>query len=162
MLKKKQDFNEDQDYSQLFNKHKYYINSYIKPKWDDAKKSNNVRRSKSNLLQKIVGKESSKRSKITVMSDPDNGIVFLQDGSRYFNPQNAKTPPAPMWGEEIEEDKYDNSQPFYNHSSAVGEQQKRRQKSFKMISKYGGESSSYIRSRQLNRPDIKADPYNNL
>ncbi len=47
--------------------------------------------------------------------DPDNNILFLDNGSRIVNPSNAKTPPPPFWGEEIEEDYYDPNEDFYNH-----------------------------------------------
>lgn len=40
-------------------------------------------RSKSNLIASSKRQEASKRSKLTVFSDPDNGIVFLQDGRRF-------------------------------------------------------------------------------
>lgn len=38
---------------------------------------------------------------------PDNDIKFLNNGKQLFNPTNMKTPPPPMWGEEIEEDNWD-------------------------------------------------------
>ena len=52
---------------------------------------------------------SSRRSDITNISDPDNGILFLDDDERIKNPQNQKTPPPPMWGDVLEEDLYDHS-----------------------------------------------------
>lgn len=55
------------------------------------------------------GPTSSRRSMMTELSDPDNGILFLNDQSRIVNPQNQKTPPPPMWGEVLEEDLYDMS-----------------------------------------------------
>ena len=50
---------------------------------------------------------SSRRSIATVISDPDNGILFLDNEDRIRNPVNMKTPPPPMWGDVIEEDYYD-------------------------------------------------------
>ena len=61
---------------------------------------------------------SSRRSVATVISDPDNGILFLDNFDRLKNPVNMKTPPPPMWGEVLEEDLYDNNTPFYDHSEA--------------------------------------------
>ena len=52
---------------------------------------------------------------------PDNHIMFLDNGSRIYNPTNVRTPPPPMFGEEIEEDFYDPSEDFYNHEKAVEE-----------------------------------------
>ena len=46
--------------------------------------------------------------------DPDNQIMFLDNGSRIVNPINAKTPPPPMWGEALEEENYDPSEEFYD------------------------------------------------
>jgi|APSaa5957512535_1039671.scaffolds.fasta_scaffold132439_1 hypothetical protein len=65
---------------------------------------------------------SSRRSVATVISDPDNGILFLDGRDRLYNPTNMKTPPPPMWGEVLEEDLYDNNTPFYNHDEAIQEQ----------------------------------------
>lgn len=56
---------------------------------------------------------------MTELSDPDNGITFLDNEDRWFNPRNEKTPPPPMWGEVLEEDLYDHSQPFYDHEKAL-------------------------------------------
>jgi hypothetical protein len=53
-----------------------------------------------------------------VLSDPDNGILFLDNGHKIRNPENQKTPPPPIWGEVLEEDFYDDSQPFYDHELA--------------------------------------------
>lgn len=50
----------------------------------------------------------------TVISDPDNGIVFEDNQERLYNPVNQKTPPPPMWGEVLEEDLYDPNTPFYD------------------------------------------------
>ena len=36
-----------------------------------------------------------------------------------------KTQPPPMWGEVLEEDLYDSSIPFYDHSQAIDELNKR-------------------------------------
>jgi hypothetical protein len=47
--------------------------------------------------------------------DPDNNIMFLDNGDIIRNPINVKTPPPPFWGEEIEEDYYDKNEDFYNH-----------------------------------------------
>ena len=53
--------------------------------------------------------------------DPDNNILFLDNGSRILNPTNVRTPPPPMFGEEIEEDFYDDTEDFYNHDQAMEE-----------------------------------------
>ena len=50
---------------------------------------------------------------------PDNGILFLNNNIRVKNPMMAKTPPPPMWGDVIEEDLYDYSQPFYDSKKAA-------------------------------------------
>lgn len=50
---------------------------------------------------------------------PDNGITFLDNGSVVKNPTNSKTPPPPLWGAVLEEDLYDNSQPFYDAEKAA-------------------------------------------
>lgn len=63
---------------------------------------------------------------MTALSDPDNGIVFLNEEQRIWNPRNEKTPPPPMFGEVLEEDLYDDSIPFYDHESAVLESKKRK------------------------------------
>mmetsp|Transcript_77 Transcript_77/g.94 ORF Transcript_77/g.94 Transcript_77/m.94 type:complete len:89 (+) Transcript_77:619-885(+) len=47
--------------------------------------------------------------------DPDNQILFLDNGARIKNPTNVKTPPPPMWGDVIEEDDFDPNEEFYNH-----------------------------------------------
>jgi len=52
---------------------------------------------------------SSRRTTITNISDPDNGILFQDDNYRIYNPTNMKTPPPPMWGDILEEDLYDHS-----------------------------------------------------
>lgn len=64
---------------------------------------------------------SSRRTVMTDISDPDNGIMFLDQEERYLNPVNQKTPPPPMWGDILEEDLYDDSQPFYDNDQAVKE-----------------------------------------
>ena len=69
---------------------------------------------------------SSRRSIATVISDPDNGILFLDNDDRIRNPRNMKTPPPPMWGDVIEEDYYDETQPFYDHEQALLEKRIRR------------------------------------
>jgi len=66
-----------------------------------------------------AGVTSSRRTAITELSDPDNGILFLDNEDRWLNPRNEKTPPPPMWGEVLEEDLYDDSQPFYDHEKAL-------------------------------------------
>ena len=58
---------------------------------------------------------------MTELSDPDNGILFLDNFDQLRNPVNAKTPPPPMWGEVLEEDLYDSNTPFYNHDEARAE-----------------------------------------
>ena len=55
------------------------------------------------------------------MSDPDNGIKFLDNEDWIVNPLNMKTPPPPMWGDVLEEDLYDDSTPFYDHDKAIRE-----------------------------------------
>lgn len=69
---------------------------------------------------------STRRSVATALSDPDNGIVFLNDEYRIWNPRNEKTPPPPLFGEILEEDLYDDSQPFYDHETAMIEKKQRR------------------------------------
>ena len=62
------------------------------------------------------------------MSDPDNGILFLEDSRRYRNPVNQPTPPPPMWGEVLEEDLYDKNTPFYDHEGNMAERKDRKNK----------------------------------
>lgn len=57
---------------------------------------------------------------------PDNGILFLDNEERVKNPVNQKTPPPPLFGEVLEEDLYDDSQPFYDHNAAMAEFQQRK------------------------------------
>jgi len=57
---------------------------------------------------------------------PDNSIMFLDNGSRIVNPTNVRTPPPPLWGEEIEEDYYDPTEEFYDHEKAEEEAKKRK------------------------------------
>lgn len=63
---------------------------------------------------------------MTALSDPDNGIVFLNDEERIWNPRNEKTPPPPLFGEVLEEDLYDDSIPFYDHQHAMAESENRK------------------------------------
>lgn len=60
---------------------------------------------------------------MTELSDPDNGILFLDSNERIFDPQNQKTPPPPMWGEILEEDLYDKDTPFYDEDLVLKEQE---------------------------------------
>lgn len=53
--------------------------------------------------------------------DPDNQILFLDNGSRIVNPINAKTPPPPLWGEVLEEENYDPNEEFYDDQRAKQE-----------------------------------------
>jgi len=76
---------------------------------------------------------SSRRSAVTEISDPDNGIMFLDNEERIRNPVNMKTPPPPMWGEVLEEDLYDSSIPFYDHSQAIDELNKRKARIQQML-----------------------------
>jgi hypothetical protein len=76
---------------------------------------------------------SSRRSIATELSDPDNGIVFVNDFDRVVNPVNHKTPPPPMWGEVLEEDLYDHSQPFYDHGKVIHDYDARRHKMQQML-----------------------------
>jgi hypothetical protein len=55
------------------------------------------------------------------LTDPDNQILFLDNGSRVVNPLNAKTPPPPLWGEILEEENYDPNEEFYDHERAEAE-----------------------------------------
>lgn len=45
---------------------------------------------------------------------PDNGILFLNQDQVIRNPQQFKTPPPPMWGEEESDYDRDESEPFYD------------------------------------------------
>ena len=42
------------------------------------------------------------------------------------NPINSKTPPPPLWGAVLEEDLYDNTQPFYDAEKAAKAEMERR------------------------------------
>ena len=42
------------------------------------------------------------------------------------NPVNCKTPPPPLWGAVLEEDLYDNSQPFYDAEKAAKAEMEKR------------------------------------
>ena len=57
---------------------------------------------------------------------PDNGILFLDNGSTLKNPSNSKTPPPPLWGAPLEEDSYDMTQPFFDGKKAAEAELKRR------------------------------------
>jgi hypothetical protein len=59
------------------------------------------------------------------LNDPDNAILFLDNGSRIVNPVNQKTPPPPLWGEVLEEEGYDPNEDFYDHDKAEREQKRR-------------------------------------
>ena len=63
----------------------------------------------------------------SVFADPDNGILFLNNGLKIMNPVNAKTPPPPLWGEVLEEENYDPSEEFYDHEKAERERKRRLQ-----------------------------------
>lgn len=76
---------------------------------------------------------SSRRTQVTELSDPDNGIVFLDEFERIYNPRNQKTPPPPMWGDVLEEDLYDHSQPFYDHDKAMTIYNDRKEKMNRML-----------------------------
>mmetsp|Transcript_8880 Transcript_8880/g.15071 ORF Transcript_8880/g.15071 Transcript_8880/m.15071 type:complete len:307 (+) Transcript_8880:141-1061(+) len=103
---------------------------------------------------------SSRRSIVTEYSDPDNGITFLDNFDRILNPQNQKTPPPPMWGEVLEEDLYDDSQPFYDDDEAMTEFYQRKRKLAELRSKYPPKSSQSgavdgaLPSRKLKRKVI--------
>lgn len=73
-----------------------------------------------------AGVTSTRRSIVTALSDPDNGIVFLNDEDQIWNPRNEKTPPPPLFGEVLEEDLYDDSIPFYDHDDAMAQTRKRK------------------------------------
>jgi hypothetical protein len=61
-------------------------------------------------LGKAGGRISTTRRTISSnISDPDNGIMFLDNFQRIYNPINQKTPPPPMWGDVLEEDLYDDT-----------------------------------------------------
>jgi hypothetical protein len=55
------------------------------------------------------------------IKDLDNNILFLDNGNKIVNPTNVRTPPPPMWGEDIEEDYFDPNEEFYNHDKAIAE-----------------------------------------
>ena len=57
----------------------------------------------------VTSTRRSVASVATTITDPDNGILFLDNRDILRNPVNAKTPPPPMWGDVLEEDLYDNS-----------------------------------------------------
>ena len=58
---------------------------------------------------------------MTQLSDPDNGIFFLDNNEILKDPINQKTPPPPMWGEILEEDLYDENTPFYDEDLVIQE-----------------------------------------
>jgi hypothetical protein len=57
----------------------------------------------------------------STIKDPDNNILFLDNGDRIVNPISSKTPPPPLWGEILEEENYDPNEEFYDHEKAIGE-----------------------------------------
>ena len=71
-------------------------------------------------------KQTSQASTLTALSQPDNGILFLDNDERIFDPKNMKTPPPPKWGEPIEEDFYDPAEEFFNADKARQEKEKRK------------------------------------
>ena len=92
-------------------------------------------------------------SQISTISDPDNGIMFLDNYEQIRNPVNAKTPPPPMWGEILEEDLYDSSQPFYDDELAKIEMIAR-QKKLANLEKEHGDKFGQPGSRKLKRKVI--------
>ena len=74
-------------------------------------------------LTPIKENESAQISKLPHpsrdLNDPDNQILFLDNGTRIVNPINAKTPPPPLWGEVLEEENYDPNEEFYDHNKAT-------------------------------------------
>ncbi|TNV85453.1 hypothetical protein FGO68_gene2719 [Halteria grandinella] len=63
---------------------------------------------------------------ISTIGDPDNQILFLDNGMRLVNPINAKTPPPPLWGEILEEENYDPNEEFYDGEKAEAEMRRRK------------------------------------
>ena len=61
----------------------------------------------------------SQASALTELSQPDNGILFLDNYEKIKNPTNMKTPPPPLWGELLEEDFFDPKEEFYDHNRAM-------------------------------------------
>jgi hypothetical protein len=68
--------------------------------------------------RRIVG---TNQSVMTQLSDPDNGIFFLDGNEVLRDPKGQKTPPPPMWGEVLEEDLYDENTPFYDEDLVLKE-----------------------------------------
>ena len=65
-------------------------------------------------------------STLTELSQIDNGIMFLDNGEKLIQPKGMPTPPPPMWGAVLEEEKYDKSAPFYDHEKSMAEMKMRK------------------------------------
>ena len=65
-------------------------------------------------------------STLTEISQIDNGIMFLDNGEKLIQPKGMPTPPPPMWGAVLEEEKYDKSAPFYDHEKSMAEMKMRK------------------------------------
>ena len=94
---------------------------------------------------------------MTELSDPDNGIYFLDNEDRLYNPRNEKTPPPPMWGEVLEEDLYDNNTPFYDHELAQMEKKariKKEQDMYKLLPRSTASQMDDERGPKLKRKVI--------
>lgn len=53
-----------------------------------------------------------------------------------------KTPPPPIWGTVLEEDNYDSSEDFYNHSVAMKALEKRRKEELAKLEAKGGSKTA--------------------
>ena len=53
-----------------------------------------------------------------------------------------KTPPPPVWGETLEEDDYDDSQPFYAHNDAMERLKERKRQELAKLEAAGGKTQS--------------------
>jgi len=94
---------------------------------------------------------------MTEYSDPDNGIYFLNNDEKIYNPRNEKTPPPPMWGDDLEEDLYDDSTPFYDDDLAQMEKKariKKEQDMYRMLPRSTASSMDGEKGPRLKRKVI--------
>jgi hypothetical protein len=76
-------------------------------------------------------RNGSQASTLTALSQFDNGILFLDNDERIYDPKNIKTPPAPKWGEPLEEDNWDPTEDFFNEEKAKVEMERRKEEAMK-------------------------------